>query len=77
MKANNRIDRDAYRDLHRTVLERDGWTCQFCGARTGLEVHHIGFRSHGGEDGGKNLITLCTRGHRQVHGRHELLPGGY
>ncbi len=77
MKAKNRIDRDAYRELHRAVLERDGWRCQLCGARTGLEVHHFRFRSHAGGDDERNLITLCTRCHGQVHGRHELLAGGY
>ncbi len=70
-----RLELDAYRQLHKAVLERDGWKCQICGAFSGLEVHHLRFRSHAGRDDEQNLITLCS--HRQVHGRRELFPGGY
>jgi 5-methylcytosine-specific restriction endonuclease McrA len=76
MKSKNRMDRDAYRDLHKAVLERDGWRCQICGARTGLEVHHIRFRSRQGSDDEQNLITVCSRCHRQVHGCREFLRRG-
>jgi 5-methylcytosine-specific restriction endonuclease McrA len=75
--SGRRLEPDAYRELHRAVLKRDGWRCQVCGGRRGLEVHHIHFRSRAGPDDEQNLITLCTRCHRQVHGRHELLPGGH
>lgn len=69
-KDNSRsmLEPNAYRDLCRTVLERDRWTCQICGAHSGLEIHHIEFRSHGGRDSEGNLITLCTRCHGGIHG---------
>jgi 5-methylcytosine-specific restriction endonuclease McrA len=56
-----------YGDLSRRVLRRDGWRCQDCGSRTNLEVHHLQFRSQGGEDAEENLITLCCRCHAQRH----------
>ena len=34
-----RLDSESYRELHRQVLERDGWRCQFCGNMQNLQVH--------------------------------------
>ena len=62
-----RLDRESYSLLHRSVLERDGWRCQTCGSREGLEVHHIEPRSQLGHDTEENLITLCHNCHREVH----------
>ena len=45
-----RLDADAYRRLHREILERDRWRCQACGSLRGLEVHHIQLRSQAGDD---------------------------
>jgi hypothetical protein len=46
-----RLNALAYGQLRRRVLERDGWRCQTCGARTNLEVHHAELRSRGGHSG--------------------------
>ncbi len=59
---------DPYRELHRQVLKRDSWRCQWCGARKNLQVHHLQFRSWSGDDAEENLITLCVDCHRRVHG---------
>ena len=66
--ARTLLDRDAYQQQQRAALERDGWRCQICGARTHLEVHHIRYRSRGGGDREDNLITLCAECHASVHG---------
>jgi hypothetical protein len=45
------------------VLQRDGFTCQYCGAQppdARLQVDHITPRSKGGRDTIDNLITACT-----------------
>ena len=68
-----RIERTAYQELKRQMLQRDNWRCQACGSRTSLEVHHLKFRSHQGEHSEHNLITLCTFCHRQVHAGTELI----
>lgn len=57
--------------LRHQALERNGFTCQKCGAGAGdtdengknvhLQVHHITAKSEGGEDKLSNLETLCTR----------------
>jgi len=61
------LDRKAYRELCRQVLQRDGWRCQACGRRTNLQVHHIQLRSQSGDDAEKNLITLCSACHDLIH----------
>ena len=53
------------------VLERNGYTCQMCGAGAGdkddtgravrLHIGHIVDRSHGGTDALSNLRALCSR----------------
>lgn len=64
-----RLDPKSYRELHRQVLERDGWRCQSCGRLQNLQIHHQQFRSHSGEDAEQNLITLCAQCHSQNHGK--------
>ena len=63
-----RLDRTQYSELHLAILNRDGWQCQLCGARTHLEVHHQQFRSQSGSDAAENLITLCHHCHSREHG---------
>ena len=66
-QAHLRLDTDSYRQLHRQVLERDGWRCQLCGSMKSLQVHHKQLRSHSGSDVEENLITLCDHCHSLVH----------
>ena len=65
--ARLRLDPASYETLRQQVLRRDGWRCQFCGARANLEVHHQQFRSHAGHDSEENLITLCISCHAEMH----------
>ncbi|MCI8825355.1 MAG: HNH endonuclease [Lachnospiraceae bacterium] len=51
------------------VLHRDSYTCQCCKGRhkdSKLEVHHIVFKSQGGDEE-SNLITLCHTCHKDLH----------
>jgi 5-methylcytosine-specific restriction endonuclease McrA len=61
------LDREAYQQVCRQVLQRDGWRCQQCGSRTNLQVHHILLRSQSGDDIEENLITLCSECHDEIH----------
>jgi 5-methylcytosine-specific restriction endonuclease McrA len=57
-----------YSSRREAVIHRDNYTCRCCGKRhTRLEVHHIVFRSQGGTDDEKNLITLCKDCHDAIH----------
>ncbi len=62
------LDPEAYQELCRQVLQRDGWRCQQCGSRTNLQVHHIQLRSQLGDDTEENLVTLCSDCHNRFHG---------
>lgn len=48
-------------------MARDCNKCVFCGTRDALHVHHIVYRSQGGEDEPSNLIVLCAEHHDKVH----------
>lgn len=63
-----------YANARAHALNRDNYTCQYCGAKkVKLEVHHIRFRRHGGSDDLENLITLCEKCHHDLHeGKIEL-----
>ena len=57
-----------YSSRREAVLHRDNYTCQCCGKKhVRLEVHHIIFRSMGGIDDERNLITLCEKCHKAIH----------
>jgi hypothetical protein len=62
------------------VLTRDNYICQHCKGKSKdkhLNVHHIIFKSKGGSDDEKNLITLCKTCHDKVHnGTIELKKNG-
>lgn len=58
---------EEYRLLCKVVLERDEWKCRYCKVRTQLQVHHIIFRSDGGDDASYNLCTLCGQCHDAMH----------
>jgi len=52
------------------VLWRDGYKCHHCKGKSGdsrLHVHHIVFRTNGGSDNERNLITLCKTCHDELH----------
>ena len=65
--SRQRLDPKLYEQLREQVLQRDGWRCQCCGARSNLEVHHKEFRSQGGDDSEENLIVLCFSCHSLLH----------
>ena len=57
-----------YSSRREAILYRDNYTCQCCGKKhIRLEVHHIIFKSKGGTDDERNLITLCEKCHKAVH----------
>ena len=44
----------------RSILARDGWTCQYCGAPAET-IDHIVPRSRGGEHTWENVVSACKR----------------
>lgn len=58
-------------EFRKSVLERDGHECQYCGRGyepgNGLQAHHIKPVSEGGKYTLENGITLCKQHHDAVH----------
>ena len=57
-----RVPRDTHKRkiTRRAVFARDGWECQYCGARTSLTVDHVIPRSKGGTSGWDNIVASCA-----------------
>jgi 5-methylcytosine-specific restriction endonuclease McrA len=56
-----RVPHQAHRRkiTRRAVFARDGWACQYCGARSNLTVDHVIPRSKGGESSWENIVASC------------------
>ena len=64
------IDEDNWRVTRMYVLERDNYTCQYCGNNTGpLEVDHVMPRCRGGLSAEENLVCACFTCNRSKGGR--------
>ncbi len=59
------------------VLARDRHRCAVPGCRStrGLELHHIQWRSRGGDHRARNLTCLCSHHHAAVHHGHLRVSG--
>ena len=68
-----KVPRDAHRRkiTRRAVFARDGWTCQYCGARSNLTVDHVIPRSKGGSSEWDNIVASCAPCNRR---KGDLLP---
>ena len=66
------------RAVLKKVRLRDEGRCQVPGCLNGRwsQLHHIRFFSRGGRQRTRNLLTLCTQHHRQVHDGHLVLRAG-
>lgn len=74
-RANNRTRRYGRRlpgTCRERVRNRDEHKCRWCGKTDDLNIHHVRYRSEGGPDNPKNLITLCFGCHKQVHTNKRL-----
>ena len=43
--------------------------CAICGATDDLQHHHFTAVADGGSDDETNMLTLCTKHHREIHSR--------
>ena len=67
------VPRDTHRRkiTRRAVFARDGWTCQYCGARSNLTVDHVIPRSKGGDSTWENIVASCAPCNRR---KGDLMP---
>ena len=68
------VPRDTHRRkiTRRAVFARDGWACQYCGARSNLTVDHVIPRSKGGSSDWENIVASCAPCNRR---KGDRLPG--
>ena len=61
-----RLPKREWNKIRKVVLERDAYTCQFCGhtAKESMNVHHV---DEIGENKPDNLITCCVACHAVMH----------
>jgi len=64
-----RAKRTTWRDVCMAVKVRDGYRCRACRTRYADHVHHLVYRSHGGQDAATNCVALCTTCHQLVHAK--------
>jgi 5-methylcytosine-specific restriction endonuclease McrA len=57
-----------HKAVRTAVWQRDGGRCRACGRRA-RHLHHIRYRSHGGQTTPANCLLLCHRCHQDVHAR--------
>jgi hypothetical protein len=74
----SRRSRYVPRGVQRNVRWRDERRCQVPGCLNGrwTQLHHIKFFARGGRQRTRNLLTLCTQHHRQLHDGHLVLQAG-
>lgn len=46
--------------LKKSVFERDGYRCRYCGSHKNLTADHVFPESRGGETSLENLVTACS-----------------
>jgi len=56
-------------DLRSKVVRRDRYTCQHCGSKEDLNVHHQSYPKILGTESIDTLITLCRECHTEEHAR--------
>lgn len=84
--AERKLKRREAMKLRQDVRARDGNQCQCCHVTVSLgyanplqhaHVHHITFRSQGGADVMKNLVTVCAECHAKIHAREIDVIGSH
>ena len=68
------ISSDQWKGIREARLRRDRYTCQGCGARDGLHVHHRTYERFTRERI-SDLVTVCSTCHSLIHDTHRKVLG--
>lgn len=62
-----------WKKIRKIVMERDYFTCQMCGSKEHLTVHHKTYVHHGDEENHLgDLITWCDTCHKKFHSKKTI-----
>lgn len=64
----------AWQKKRNARLVFDDFTCQKCGAKKDLDVHHLTYRSIYDENVCRDLVTLCRKCHEEVEQNKKEAP---
>ena len=64
--STNYLKTPTYQSARSERLRIDNFTCQCCGSKKNLEVHHINRENNDAPNAQKDLITLCRTCHLRV-----------
>ena len=68
-----KLSRAKYSLLCQYIAERD-YVCRGCYKNLSVDVHHLVYRSQGGDDSPRNCVGLCRSCHDKAHRRELVLP---
>jgi len=76
-EVDQRLTAEIPAPTRRRVLIRDRFACTVpgCTSCRNIDLHHIVYRSHGGDHTMRNLTTLCSGHHVEVHERRLMIRG--
>jgi hypothetical protein len=75
-KVDKREAETRWLKVRREVLARDGHRCRNCKSRDTVDVHHVRFRSVGGDKFDTvNLCVLCRVCHCEIHAYRLIVKG--
>jgi hypothetical protein len=73
------LNDNRWKEKRKEILERDNYTCQCCGNKSNLNVHHKyyvkypnGCRADPWNYPNKALITLCENCHKKAHQKYKV-----
>jgi len=70
-----RAKEQQWQRVRQCVLVRDGRRCRVCRTMEGVDVHHVRFRSVGGDDNTSNCAALCRICHAEIHAYRLVISG--
>jgi len=70
------MGRGKFARLRAEILLMDNKTCQACGSKESIVVHHVNPVSNGGVDELCNLLAVCMRCEKAIHADELRMPSG-
>jgi len=64
----NYLKSDEWKKLKQETIDRDGGRCRKCHGCYCQEVHHIKYPKDFKDDCLENVISVCSKCHKEIHG---------